>query len=47
MISAAVQWYQTNPMFFVIPGLFLTCTVLSCMVIGDHLQRIVARREGV
>lgn len=46
MISAAVQWYQTNPMFFVFPGLFLTCTVLSCMVIGDHVQRIFARREG-
>ncbi|WP_246186945.1 ABC transporter permease [Microlunatus speluncae] len=47
MISAAVQWYQTNPMFFAIPGLFLTCTVLSCMVVGDHVQRIFARREGV
>lgn len=47
MIAAAVQWYSTNPMFFTIPGLFLTCTVLSCMVIGDHVQRIVARREGV
>jgi len=47
MISAAVQWYQTNPMFFLIPGLFLSLTVLSCMVVGDHVQRIVARREGV
>lgn len=46
MIAGAVQWYQTNPTFFAIPGLFLTCTVLSSMVIGDHVQRIVARREG-
>lgn len=47
MIAGAVQWSATNPMFFAIPGLFLTCTVLSCMVVGDHIQRIMARREGV
>ena len=47
MIAAAVPWYSTSPMFFVIPGVFLTATVLSCMVVGDHLQQIVARRVGV
>lgn len=45
MISSAVGWYQTNPMFFVIPGLFLTLTVLASMVIGDQLERILNRRE--
>ena len=46
MIAAAVPWYSTSPMFFVIPGVFLTATVLACMVVGDHLQQIVARRVG-
>ncbi|MGO1972173.1 MAG: ABC transporter permease [Propionibacteriaceae bacterium] len=46
MIAAAVPWYSSSPMFFVIPGVFLTATVLACMVVGDHLQQIVARRVG-
>lgn len=39
MISSAVSWYQTNPLFFVVPGIFLFLTVLSCMVVGDNLQK--------
>lgn len=39
MIFAAVPWFSTSPMFFIIPGLFLTLTVLSCMIIGDELER--------
>ncbi|ASO20635.1 peptide/nickel transport system permease protein [Actinoalloteichus hoggarensis] len=44
MISSAVPWYASNPMFFMIPGLFLTLTVLSFMVIGDTLQATLQRR---
>lgn len=44
MIYSAVPWYQTNPMFFVIPGTFLTLTVLSAMVLGDHIQTYTSRR---
>lgn len=42
MISAAVPWYSTAPMFFVIPGMFLFLTVLSFTVLGDNLQKIWA-----
>ena len=38
MISQAVSWYSTNPMFFIIPGTFLFLTVLSFTLIGDKLR---------
>ncbi|MBB5908176.1 ABC transporter permease [Actinoalloteichus hymeniacidonis] len=44
MIASAVPWYAADPMFFMIPGLFLTLTVLSFMVIGDALQATLQRR---
>lgn len=44
MIYAAVPWYQTDPMFFVMPGIFLSLTVLSAMVLGDHIQTYSSRR---
>lgn len=44
MIFSAVPWYQTDPMFFVIPGTFLTLTVLSAIVLDDHLQSYMSRR---
>lgn len=39
MIFSAVPWFATSPMFFIIPGLCLTLTVLSCMIIGDEIER--------
>lgn len=42
MISAAVSWYQVDPFFFLIPGMFLFLTVLSFMVVGDNLQKLWA-----
>lgn len=39
MIASAVKWYAVDPMFFMIPGLFLFFTVLSFTVVGDHLQK--------
>lgn len=39
MIYSAVPWFSTSPMFFIIPGTFLTLTVLACMIIGDELER--------
>jgi len=38
MISQAVGWFSVDPMFFLIPGMFLFLTVLCCMVVGDSLQ---------
>lgn len=45
MISSAVPWYASDPMFFAIPGTFLTLTVLSFMVLGDTLQSALQRRS--
>lgn len=42
MISSAISWYQSDPLFFVVPGVFLFLTVLSFMIIGDNLQKIWA-----
>lgn len=38
MISSALPWYQSDPMYFLVPGTFLFLTVLCCMVVGDHIQ---------
>ncbi|MFD5224045.1 ABC transporter permease [Microbacterium sp. NPDC058342] len=38
MISSALSWYQSDPMYFAVPGTFLFLTVLCCMVVGDHIQ---------
>lgn len=43
MVASAVSWYASDPMFFVVPGTFLTLTVLSSLVLGDALQRVLAR----
>ncbi len=43
MVASAVPWYASDPMFFVVPGTFLTLTVLSSLVLGDSLQRVLAR----
>ena len=43
MVASAVPWYASNPMFFVVPGTFLTLTVLSSLVLGDSLQRVLAK----
>ncbi|HEY9293695.1 MAG TPA: ABC transporter permease [Microlunatus sp.] len=44
MIAKAVGWYTVDPMFLMIPGLFLFLTVLSFTVIGDQLQRVLDPR---
>lgn len=40
MISSAVPWFATDPLYFIIPGTFLFLTVFSFMVIGDNLQKV-------
>jgi peptide/nickel transport system permease protein len=39
MISTAVGWYAVDPMFFLVPGMFLFLTVFSFTVLGDHLRK--------
>lgn len=46
MIQMAVSWFSVDPMYFVIPGAFLSLTVLSFMVIGDRLQVLIDPRAG-
>ena len=38
MIASSLQWYQVDPMYFVMPGAFLFLTVLSLTVFGDRLR---------
>lgn len=46
MIYTAVPWYAVDPMYFLIPGIFLFLTVLSFTVIGDHLRRTLDAGEA-
>jgi peptide/nickel transport system permease protein len=39
MIFDATNWYETDPMYFVIPGGFLFLTLLSLTVFGDRLRK--------
>lgn len=43
MIFSAVPWFSTAPHFFIIPGVFLSLTILACMVIGDAYERRLGR----
>lgn len=38
MIASAVPWYATDPLFFLIPGLFLFVTVLAFNALGDAIR---------
>lgn len=40
MIAQAVRWYAVDPMYFVIPSLFLFLLVLSSTVLGDRIKQI-------
>lgn len=46
MISQAVTYYDTDPMFFVIPSAFLFLAVLAFTVLGDALRDILDPRGG-
>lgn len=46
MIAAAVPWYATDPMYFMVPGTFLFLTVLSFTVFGDHLSKAIDTGEA-
>ncbi|WP_328460188.1 ABC transporter permease [Streptomyces sp. NBC_00448] len=46
MISEAVTYYDTDPMFFVIPSAFLFLAVLAFTVLGDALRDILDPRGG-
>ncbi|MEV4163184.1 ABC transporter permease [Nonomuraea dietziae] len=37
MIASAVPWYAADPVYFLVPGLFLLATVLAFNVVGDAL----------
>jgi len=45
MIAGSLEWYQVDPMYFVIPGGFLFLTVLSLTVFGDRLRHALDSGE--
>ncbi|WP_221583793.1 ABC transporter permease [Microbacterium sp. G2-8] len=46
MIAAAAPWYAVDPMYFIIPGVFLFLLVLSFTTLGDRV-RVIARSGEV
>jgi peptide/nickel transport system permease protein len=45
MIAGSLEWYQVDPMYFIIPGGFLFLTVLSLTVFGDRLRHALDSGE--
>lgn len=39
MLAASLNWYATDPMYFIVPGFFLFVTVLGFNILGDGLER--------
>ncbi|MGW5400470.1 ABC transporter permease [Streptomyces sp. NPDC003952] len=46
MIAESVAFYETDPMYFVIPSLFLFLAVLAFTLLGDALRDILDPRGG-
>jgi peptide/nickel transport system permease protein len=46
MIASSLEWYQVDPMYFVIPGGFLFLTVLSLTTFGDRLRHALDAGEA-
>lgn len=46
LLSASLGWYATDPMYFVIPGLLLTITVLAFNLLGDAMQNALNPRRA-
>ncbi|MFI1769040.1 ABC transporter permease [Streptomyces sp. NPDC020800] len=46
MISSGVGYYDTDPMYFVIPSAFLFLAVLAFTILGDTLRDILDPRGG-
>jgi peptide/nickel transport system permease protein len=45
MLATALQWYATDPWYFIVPGAFLFVTVFGFNMIGDGLQRALDPRD--
>jgi len=45
MIASSLEWYEVDPMYFVVPGGFLFLTVLSLTVFGDRLRHALDSGE--
>lgn len=46
MIAESVAYYETDPMYFVIPSVFLFLAVLAFTLLGDALRDILDPRGG-
>jgi peptide/nickel transport system permease protein len=38
MMAKAIDWYQVDPTFFVVPGVCLLLTVLAFTLLGDAFR---------
>ncbi|WP_032797442.1 ABC transporter permease, partial [Streptomyces sp. HCCB10043] len=46
MIAEAVAYYETDPMYFIVPSVFLFVAVLAFTVLGDALRDILDPQGG-
>ncbi|CAO0831704.1 Peptide ABC transporter permease OS=Streptomyces microflavus OX=1919 GN=Smic_85790 PE=3 SV=1 [Streptomyces microflavus] len=46
MIAEAVAYYETDPMYFIVPSAFLFVAVLAFTVLGDALRDILDPQGG-
>lgn len=46
MIASSVGWYAVDPMYFLIPGIFLFLLVLSFTVLGDRIKKLAESGEA-
>ena len=46
MIASSLNWYSTDPMYFIVPGVFLFLTVVSFNLLGDALQAVLDPRRS-
>ncbi len=45
MIASSLNWYATDPMYFIVPGIFLFLTVVAFNLLGDTLQAALDPRR--
>ena len=46
MVASSLNWYSTDPMYFIVPGAFLLLTVVSFNLLGDALQAALDPRRS-
>lgn len=46
MLAESARWYATDPVYFLVPGLFLFLLVMAFTTFGDRLSKVLDRGEA-